>query len=177
MTVWRYLNTPSNFNGRDLARLGHIASRVEGAGMNWEAAEIRAFIEKSRPLHTWYGEALNQIGHIAIGRALAVTTVCLWVLTFEAAPYKTLVITGWLAVYLAIEAIVQGWKAGDSWADAFAVALGLSVIIPFDEIRFVDPWHIDLRLNLPALLGIMAGGGLLAFARAWRRFDAKERHT
>ena len=151
MTVWRYLNTPSNFDGRDLARLGHIASRVEGAGMDWEAAEIRAFIEKSRPLHTWYGEALNQGWHTLGGLLVVCLMAAGFDLAFGELPAKLWLLLLAIPPYgVLIEWWVQGWKGGDSWFDCYMWACG--ALTPVLYLSEVPDGHLDRHPEWLALM-------------------------
>lgn len=170
--MWRYLMTPSNFDGRELRGLERVAAECEAGGMLQQAEALRAFAAAVRPLLTWYGSALNQIGHGWLGIVLSALLSGACAVLFGELPHKAAVMGGLIGAYLCMEIFIQGWRAGDSWFDSAKFALGVSLTqLPFQETGI--PLRVDV--NPVVLISILALSIALLALRSLKRYDAKGR--
>lgn len=132
--IWRYLNTPSRFDGEELRRVEAIAVRLVAAGMHEEAETLRALARLIRPLLTWYGELINQIAHAMAGMIVAASIAIGVYALFGEFPSKAIILVFSIAPYVLIEAVKQGWKAGDSWFDVYMWSCGVfGLVVTFTE--------------------------------------------
>jgi len=123
----------------------------------------------------WYGELNNQRSHILLGIEAATLWCILSFVLFGEMPYKTVVIGVVGLCYLMIEAVVQGWKAGDSWFDMLMVMCGTgAIMLPFSEVS-VAPWvvRLDFEPGIFAALCLVCYASLVA--RVARRYRASRR--
>lgn len=79
-----------------------------------------------------------------------------------------------MGLYLAFEALVQGWAAGDSWFDSAMVAIGVGSVIQFHELS-VSGWIVTMQMDGRLMLALITVWLLLIVPRVIRRSVALQR--
>ena len=120
----------------------------------------------------WYGELTNQCGHALLGIIASVLILSTWHLFAGEMPARWAVVLAVLLPYIAVEVYAQGWRAGDSWFDTFAVGLGVAAsVCPWRELSVSGP-SVTVSLHVPTLLGIVLLFCAALFLRVRRRYIA-----
>lgn len=103
--MWRTLNEPSAFDGREAAEIDRVADRLAGMGLYDEADRLRGIAVSIRPMLTWYGEAANQAAHGFMGVFSTVVFCAAWREVAGEMPVKS-----W-----AFLALFVPWTIGIQW--------------------------------------------------------------
>jgi len=167
--MWRHLNTPSAFDGREARALEAIADRVGGE----DGDQIRALSNAIRPLTTWYGELLNQIGHAFLGLVSTVLFCAVWREVAGEMPYRSYVFTlVFLSYAIGIELLAQRWQPGDAWFDSLMFTFGAAAaLVPFYEVdAYAATTVVEYYHRCMAGI-IVLWAGILSF-RVYKRIDA-----
>jgi len=142
-----------------------------------DGEQIRAIVRVIRPLLTWYGELLNQIGHTFLGLVSTVLFCAVWREVAGEMPYRSYVFTMvFLSYAIGIELGVQRAKQaaypGDWKFDSLMFAFGAAAaLVPFFEVDAYGATTVVEYYHRCMAGIIVLWAGILSL-RVYKRSDA-----